>query len=132
MFALIFSLAVATQTHGPVIESELPEVTVVGQHMDYRLRVALAGADAASDLVVSADPGMHCGDARFDRTPGPYRQCWLRGRRGEPILLTAQHEGVFGRDWTVEWTGCQPVDDGRSCSAAIAGAMEVGATFRPM
>ena len=58
---------------------------------------------------------------------------WFEVRgRGEPILLTAQHEGVFGRDWTVEWSGCEPVDDGRSCSAAIAGSMQVGATFRSM
>lgn len=132
MFALIFSLAVATQTHSPTVPVELPGVTVVGGYFDYLLRVDLRGTDAASDLVVSVDPAMNCGDARFDRTPGPYRQCWLRGRRGAPILLTAQHEGVFGRDWTVDWTGCEPVDDGRSCSAAIAGTMQVGATFRAM
>lgn len=132
MFAFIVSLAALTQTQGPMIPTELPGVTVTGGYFDYRLQVNLSGADAPSDLIVSLDPGMNCGDVRFERTPGPYRQCWLRGRRGEPILLTAQHEGVFGRDWTVEWTGCEPVDEGRSCSAAIAGTMQVGATFRAL
>ena len=132
MFALFFSLAALTQTQGPTIPVELPGVTVRGGFSDYRLQVNLSGADDPSDLIVSLDPGMNCGDTRFERTPGPYRQCWLRGRRGEPILLTAQHEGVFGRDWTVDWTGCEPIGDGRSCSAAIAGTMQVGATFRSL
>ncbi|WP_296819763.1 hypothetical protein [Brevundimonas sp.] len=105
-------------------------VEVIGDPMDYRLRVTLAGADRAGAMVLSSDPAMWCGDARFNNTPGPFRQCWLRGFRGEPIVLTAQNEGQFGRDWTVEWTGCQPLADGRSCSAEIAGEMQVGATFR--
>lgn len=132
MFAFIFSLAVAAQAHQPTPPVELPGVTVVGGHYDYLLRVDLSGTDAASDLVVSVDPAMNCGDERFSREPGPWRQCWLRGQRGSPILLTAQHDGVYGRDWTVEWSGCEPIDDGRSCSAAIAGTMQVGATFRAM
>lgn len=105
-------------------------VDVIGDAMDYRLGVTLAGADQATAMILSNDPPMWCGDARFNGTPGPFRQCWLRGHRGEPIVLTAQHDGQFGRDWTVDWTGCQPLADGRSCSAEIAGSMEVGATFR--
>lgn len=129
MIALVLSLAVAAQDAPPV---ELPGVTVMGDHFDYRLEVALSGAGAASDLVTSSDPGMYCGDTRFDRTPGPWRQCWLRGRRGAPIVLTAQRDGVFGQDWTVEWSGCEPIDDGRRCSAPITGTMQVAATFRAL
>ena len=127
---IILTLMAALQISGPDVDvTALPDITVVSQPIDYRLRVQLAGADEASDLVVSADPGMFCGDPRFDETPGPFRQCWLRGHRNEPIVLTAQHTGEFGRDWSVVWTGCEPQPDGRSCSATLASEMEIGATF---
>lgn len=131
MIALVLSslLAAGAQDPGPV---ELPGVTVVGDGYDYLLEVDLVGAAAAADLVVSADPPMYCGGEAFSRTPGPWRQCWLRGRRGSPIVLTAQREGVFGRDWSVAWTGCEPIGDGSRCSAPITGTMRVGATFRAM
>lgn len=132
MIALLFSLMAAGQAVGPTAPTELPGVTVVGGEFEYLLRVELAGARAATDLVVSTDPAMNCGAAGFEVTPGPWRQCWLRGERGAPILLTAQRQGVYGRDWAVDWTGCEPVDDGRSCTAAIAGTMHVGATFRDL
>lgn len=132
MLALALSAALVGHIDDPVAPTRVADVIVVGSYFDYRLRVNLAGADSASDLVVSADPAMNCGDQRFDTTPGPYRQCWLRGRRNTPIILTAQQTGVFGRDWTVDWIGCQPLDDGRSCTVAISGEMEVGATFRAL
>jgi hypothetical protein len=132
MLFSVLSLALISQQPELPPADELPAITVRGYYMDYRLRVGLSGAEAATDLIVSADPGMNCGDARFDRTPGPYRQCWLRGRRNAPILLTAQRQGEFGRDWTVDWTGCEPLDAGRSCAVAIGGEMSVGATFRAL
>lgn len=132
MLLLALSLSLLVQQPAAAPEEELPAISVRGNYLDYRLRVSLAGADTPSDLIVSADPGMNCGDPRFDRSPGPYRQCWLRGRRNTAILLTAQGDGVFGRDWTVDWTGCEPTADGRSCAVAIAGEMVVGATFRSL
>lgn len=132
MFALIFSVAALSQPQVEVEPVELPGVTVVGGHYEYLLQVSLSGTDSADDMVVSGDPAMNCGDARFDRTPGPWRQCWLRGRRDLPVVLTAQSDGVYGRDWRVDWTGCEPIGDGRACSAPLAGEMQVGATFRAM
>lgn len=124
--ALLLQSAVDERTVATVVAG----VEIVGDPMDYRLRVTLSGADKPEALIRSSDPPMWCGDARFDRAPGPYRQCWLRGHRGAPIILTAQNQGEFGRDWAVDWSGCRPLDGGRSCSAEIAGEMQVAATFR--
>lgn len=128
---MLIALLLALQSFPPDPEiTELPGVTVVARPLDFRLRVQVSGATAPADLVVSADPAMYCGDPQFNYSPGPHRQCWLRGRRGAPIVLTAQHDGEFGRDWTVAWTGCEPQADGRSCAVPISGEMEVGAAFQ--
>ncbi|MBN8553718.1 MAG: hypothetical protein J0L52_12585 [Caulobacterales bacterium] len=132
MLLFLLSLALADSQPELPPADELPAITVRGQYIDYRLRVGLQGAEAATDLIVSADPAMNCGDVRFDRTPGPYRQCWLRGRRNASIRLLAHREGEFGRDWTVDWTGCEPRDGGRSCEVAISSEILVGATFRTL
>lgn len=124
---LALSLIQVQQTAPTVVEG-----VVIAAGLDYRLRVEPVGADTASTMVLSQDPPMFCSDARFQSTPGPARQCWLRGRRGDPIVLTAQHDGVYGRDWAIDWTGCQPQGDGRSCAVDIAGEMRVGATFRSL
>lgn len=128
---VLFSLLIG-QPAPTDVPDELPGVTVIGHAFDYRLGVNLTGAEGPADLIVSQAPAMTCGDPRFDRTPGPSRQCWLRVAHDVPVVLTAQRSGTFGRDWTIDWSGCVPQGDGRSCVVSIDRSTDVGAIFRTL
>jgi hypothetical protein len=44
-------------------------------------------------------------------------------------MLTAQGKGVFGRDWTVTWSGCETVAGGPACILTPSGEAVVAAVF---
>lgn len=106
------------------------EVVVEGAYAEFRLVTDIGGELATDTLVVSSAPPMHCSGAAFQYAPGPARQCWLRARVNTPVRLEATARGRFGPDWTVEWTGCAPVGDGRACEITVTGEARVGAVFR--
>lgn len=77
----------------------------------------------------SAPVGIRCGGALFQYMNIENRQCWLWVRRNQPVMLTAQGKGVFGRDWTVSWAGCEPVAGGPACMLTPSGEAVVAAVF---
>jgi hypothetical protein len=107
---------------------EVDSLTVIAS-ADVRLTIALGGDVAPDQVVTSAPVGIRCGGAMFQYTTSENRLCWLWVRRNQPVMLTAQGKGVFGRDWTVTWSGCEPVAGGPACILTPAGEAVVAAVF---
>jgi hypothetical protein len=108
--------------------TEVDSLTVFAS-TDVRLTVALGGDIAPDQMVVSAPVGIRCSGALFDYINSETRQCWLWVRRNQPVMLTAQGRGVYGRDWSVVWSGCEPVAGGPACTFTPAGEAVVAAVF---
>lgn len=108
--------------------TEVDSLTVFAS-LDVRLTVAIGGDVSVDQIVSSAPVGIRCGGAMFQYTNLENRQCWLWVRRNQPVILTAQGKGVYGRDWTVVWSGCEPVAGGPACTLTPAGEAVVAAVF---
>ena len=131
MSAVLVAAAVLAQT--PVVPpstTTVDEVVVDGSYAEFRLGIDIGGPLAADTLVVSASPPMYCSGAEFQYEPGPARQCWLRARVNTTVRLEATARGRFGDAWTVDWSGCEPVDGGRACEITMVRESRVGAVFR--
>lgn len=96
---------------------------------DVRVTVAIGGDVSVDQVVSSAPVGVRCGGAMFQYTNVENRQCWLWVRRNQPVILTAQGKGVYGRDWSVAWSGCEPVAGGPACTLTPSGEAVVAAVF---
>lgn len=96
---------------------------------DVRVTVAIGGDVSVDQVVSSAPVGVRCGGAMFQYTNVENRQCWLWVRRNQPVILTAQGKGVYGRDWSVVWSGCEPVAGGPACTLTPSGEAVVAAVF---
>ena len=46
-----------------------------------------------------------------------------------PIILTAQSNGRYGADWSVQWVGCEPIANGAACTLNAADESQVAALF---
>ncbi len=108
--------------------TEVDSLTVFAS-TDVRLTIALGGDVASDQMVTSAPVGIRCGGALFEYMNSDNRQCWLWVRRNQPVMLTAQGRGVYGRDWSVAWSGCEPVAGGPACTLTPAGEAVVAAVF---
>lgn len=108
--------------------TEVDSLTVFAS-LDVRLTVAIGGDVSVDQIVSSAPVGIRCGGAMFQYTNLENRQCWLWVRRNQPVILTAQGKGVYGRDWTVVWSGCEPVAGGPACTLTPSGEAVVAAVF---
>lgn len=96
---------------------------------DVRVTVAIGGDVSVDQVVSSAPVGVRCGGAMFQYTNVENRQCWLWVRRNQPVILTAQGKGVYGRDWSVVWSGCEPVGGGPACTLTPSSEAVVAAVF---
>lgn len=123
--AAVFLVGAASQA---AAETEIEGVTVIAT-ADVRLTVAIGGQIGPDQVVTSAPVGLRCGGAEYQYITRENRQCWLRVRRNSPVLLTAQGRGAFGRDWTVTWSGCQPVAGGAACELRPGDEAVVAAVF---
>ena len=108
--------------------TDVEAVTVIAS-TDVRLTVALGGEITVDQVVTSAPVGIRCGSALFEYMNSENRQCWLWVRRNQPVMLTAQGKGVYGRDWAVVWSGCEPVAGGPACLVTPSGEAVVAAVF---
>jgi hypothetical protein len=122
---LISGAALAAPASQP---TDVDSITVFAS-TDVRLTIALGGDVTPEQVVTSAPVGIRCGGALFQYMNIENRQCWLWVRRNQPVMLTAQGKGVFGRDWTVAWSGCEPVAGGPACRLTPAGETVVAAVF---
>ena len=114
-FGAALCLLSGTALAAPAQPTDVDGLTVIAS-ADVRLTVALGGDVTAEQVVTSAPVGIRCGGALFQYTNVENRQCWLWVRRNQPVILTAQGSGVYGRDWTVVWSGCEPVAGGPACT----------------
>ena len=112
----------------PRLATTVDGVTVVAD-MDVRIMVAVGGDIGADTYVASAPPGLTCGGAQYQYMTRENRQCWLRIKRKAPVILTAQADGHYGADWTVQWVGCQPIANGAACTVAAQDELQVAALF---
>lgn len=123
--ALLLSAGAAFAAQaGPEVDS----VTVFAPN-EVRLTVAIGGELAPGQVVTSAPIGMRCGGAEYQFTTRENRQCWLWVRRNQQVMLTAQGHGAYGTDWTVAWSGCEPVAGGPACKLTLGGETVVAAVF---
>lgn len=105
------------------------EGVVIVADMDVRVLVAVGGDIAEDTYVASSPPGLACGGARYQYMTRENRQCWLRVRRKTPLILTAQANGRYGVDWTVQWIGCEPLGNGAACTLSAQAESQVTALF---
>lgn len=105
------------------------EGVVIVADTDVRVVVAVGGDIAEDTYVASAPPGLACGGARYQYMTRENRQCWLRVRRKTPLILTAQANGRYGVDWTVQWIGCEPLGNGAACTLSAQAESQVAALF---
>lgn len=97
---------------------------------DRLLSVAVSGDADVDTLVASVPRGVYCSALAYQYARGPIRLCWLRARRKTEVLLRALAPGAFGRDWTVQWSGCEPMPDPSWCRVRLDDARKVAAVFR--
>lgn len=119
--------------NAPQVEAgstEVEGVTVRAAPADRLLSVTVGGDVRQNSVVSSAPLGMNCGGVTFQYLRGPYRQCWLRVRRGQDAVLTAGDDGAYGRDWIVEWVGCEPRAGGPACTVTMSEDRQIAAVFR--
>ncbi len=103
-------------------------VTVVAD-LDVRLVVAVGGDIGENTYVASAPPGLACGGVQYQYMTQSNRQCWLRIKRRTPVILTAQANGRYGVDWSVQWVGCEPIATGAACTITAQGEAQIVALF---
>ena len=103
-------------------------VTVVAD-LDVRLVVAVGGDIGENTYVASAPPGLACGGVQYQYMTQSNRQCWLRIKRRTPVILTAQANGRYGVDWSVQWVGCEPIANGAACTITAQGEAQLVALF---
>jgi hypothetical protein len=98
-------------------------VTITGSR-DWRLIVEVEGAQSPEWLVSSRPvTGISCGDPRWSYHPHQSpRLCWLRRAPGTEVVLNAM---APTGGWRIEWTGCEPFGDGRSCRLTLTEADQV-------
>ncbi len=119
---------VAAAASAASVANEVDSVTVFAS-TDVRLTVAVGGQMTPDQYVTSAPVGIRCGGAEFQYDPRANHQCWLWVRRNQPLVLTAQGRGVYGQDWTVVWSGCEPVAGGPACTLTPKQEAVVAAVF---
>lgn len=124
-FCLLASGAEAATATSP---TEVEGVVIVAD-TDVRLSIAVGGDISENTFVASAPPGLACGGAHYQFLTRESRQCWLRVRRKTPVYLTAQNDGRYGVDWTVQWVGCEPVGNGAACTLNAQDEAQVVALF---
>ncbi|MFZ5668033.1 MAG: hypothetical protein ACOY4K_00925 [Pseudomonadota bacterium] len=123
--ACLATPSLALETPAP---TELEGVTVVAD-IEIRLTVAVGGDVGESTFVASAPAGLTCGGAQYQYMTRENRQCWLRVRRKTDVILTAQANGRYGVDWSVEWVGCEPLGNGAACRIKPLEETQVAALF---
>lgn len=123
--ALVATPAMAAGSPAP---TDLEGVTIVAD-LDVRIVVAVGGDINTDTYVASAPPGLACGGAEYQYLTRENRQCWLRIKRKTPIILTAQANGHYGSDWTVQWVGCAPIANGAACTLSAQDEVQVVALF---
>lgn len=101
----------------------------VSASLEVKVSVAVGGDIGPRTFVSSAPLGIDCGGSAYRFTSEELRQCWLWVRRKRETLLTAQAEGRFGTDWTVQWTGCEPIANGAACRLTPKIETNVAAVF---
>lgn len=112
-----------------VPETPVDDIEVIGRRVNPLLTVRVEGQESERFLIVSGE-GVRCGFQRFQYSDyGRPRLCWTRPDPGTPLAFTPNAEGQYGRDWTVEWSGCESVD-GAVCRVTGGNARTVTATFR--
>jgi hypothetical protein len=127
-FGAALSLFAGTALAAQVDGAEVDSVTIFAP-ADVRLTLAVGGQVSRDHVVTSAPVGMHCGGDAFQYDTDDNHQCWLWVRRNQPVILTAQGSGVYGRDWTVVWSGCEPVAGGPACTLTPKQEAVVAAVF---
>jgi hypothetical protein len=110
--------------------AEVEGVVITIARPDRLLSVSVAGEAGVDTLVASVPRGVYCGAHPYRYTRGPVRLCWLRARRKTEVLLRALAPGTFGRDWTTEWSGCEPLEDRSWCRVRLDRDQQVSAVFR--
>lgn len=130
MAALAWAAAGAALAANPVPagSTQVDEVVIVAD-TDVRVMVAVGGDVAEDTFVASAPPGLACGGAQYQYLTRENRQCWLRVKRKTPIILTAQANGRYGQDWSVQWVGCEPIANGAACTLSAVDETQVAALF---
>jgi len=123
--ALLLGTGSASAAQAP---TDVDGITVYAA-TDVRLTLAIGGEITPGQVVTSAPVGMNCGGAEYRYSTRENRQCWLWVRRNQPVILTAQGEGAYGRDWTVVWSGCEPVAGGPACLLTPKQEAVVAAVF---
>jgi len=126
LWALAGGALAATPIPGPPTDVE---GVVIVADTDVRLVVAVGGDIGETTYVASAPPGLACGGAQYQYMSRENRQCWLRVRRKTPLILTAQADGHYGVDWTVQWVGCAPIGNGAACSLTAQDESQVAVLF---
>jgi len=102
---------------------------VIVADIEVRLSVAVGGDVGENTYVASAPAGLTCGGVQYQYMTRENRQCWLRSRRKTPIILTAQNNGHYGVDWSVQWVGCEPIGNGAACTLNAQDESKVVALF---
>ena len=125
LWLLVAGAALAAPVAAP---TDLDGVVVVAD-IDVRLSVAVGGDVNENTFVASAPAGLTCGGVQYQYMSRENRQCWLRSRRKTPIILTAQNNGHYGVDWTVQWVGCEPIGNGAACALNAQDESQVVALF---
>lgn len=119
----------AALSYARAAEINLVDGVTVLAATDVRLTAVVGGDITAGAYVASAPVGLRCGGAAHEYTTRENRQCWLWVRRNSEVLLTAQAEGRYGVDWTIQWVGCEPLANGTVCALKSAVETQVAAVF---
>lgn len=122
--SLFAGAALAAQGATPEVDS----LTIYAP-TDVRLTLAVGGQMTRDQVVTSAPVGLHCGGDEYKYETAQSHQCWLWVRRNQPVVLTAQAHGAYGADWTVAWSGCEPVAGGPACIVTPSKEAVVAAVF---
>lgn len=125
----LWLLATGAALAAPVAAPTDLDGVVVVADIDVRLSVAVGGDVNENTFVASAPAGLTCGGVQYQYMSRENRQCWLRSRRKTPIILTAQNNGHYGVDWTVQWVGCEPIGNGAACALNAQDESQVVALF---
>ena len=135
--ALLLAVAQASQAAPdpptPALVEEGLEVEGVEVRVarpDRLLSVAVSGEAGVDTIVASVPRGVYCGALPYQYTRGPIRLCWLRAYRKTDVLLRALAPGAYGRDWTADWSGCEPLEDRSWCRVRLDQDRQVSAVFR--
>lgn len=112
-------------------ETRLSGVEVMATRQSL-VTVSVSGNVTEAAIIRSQPVGIRCGLDRYQYNyHAAPRLCWTRQRGGSTITLQAEGAEALGPNWRVEWTGCTPSADGRSCVLqAEHPDMPVRAVFR--